>query len=301
MVEYCRVSRDRVGRPPEIVGIQNEVRQSEQTWHAMTIALRKALDEAGFSSVKIHMSDHGSLSGGLERAMQFRSSPQVWRTIDYSAVHMYDYQDFFTDPDGFDERLIKWKATTGDKPFLSTELCINDKRYQIDSYRAALAMGQLYHKNLVLADAAAICYCWLILNVEQPSYGWTRSLFVPDRRNGFVPAASSHQLRVFGAYSRRIPAGMSRVSADSGCKNLLASAFAGEGNNKTLVMLNRSSSPARVKVAWPGAEFPWSELVDPYNQNTVRPAALDDSRQVLVDPGAIVTLTGTKLQARSAR
>jgi len=27
-------------------------------------------------------------------------------------------------------------------------------------------------------------------------YGWTRTLFVPDREHGMMPVASSHQLRV---------------------------------------------------------------------------------------------------------
>jgi hypothetical protein len=31
---------------------------------------------------------------------------------------------------------------------------------------------------------------------EQPSYGWTRTLFVADHARGSVPIASSHQLRV---------------------------------------------------------------------------------------------------------
>jgi O-glycosyl hydrolase len=298
MVNYCQVSKRRTGAAPDIVGIQNEVRQTEQMWHAMTLSLRKALDKADFENVKIHMSDHGSLAGGLERAKQFRSSPQVWKAIDYSAVHMYDYQDFFTRPDDFDERLLQWKAITGEKPFLSTELCINDKRYQTDSYRIALAMGQLYHKNLVLADAAAICYCWLILNVEQPSYGWTRSLFVADSRHGFVPAASSNQLRVFGAFSRRLREGMVRVDAACGDDSLMASAFSGDRGAATVIVLNRTPRPRWVRIAWPGVVFKHIELVDPYNQNTVSPivsAGPGGTNTVLVNPGSLATLTNVAL------
>jgi len=295
MVAYCRISKKRTGKPPDIVGIQNEVGQTEKMWHAMTLSLRRALDEAGFGNISIHMSDHGRLKGGLERAEQFRSSPRVWKAIDYSAVHMYDYQDFFTKPDDFDQRLLKWKAITGEKPFLSTELCINDKRYQTDSYRAALSMGQLYHKNLVLADAAAICYCWLILNVEQPSYGWTRSLFVPDRQRGFVPAASSNQLRVFGAFSRRVREGMVRVEASSAEDGLMVSAFSGDGRAATVILLNRSARPRRVRVDWPGAAFKHIELVDPYNPNTVCLAISGGADKVLVKPGSIVTLTNVAL------
>jgi hypothetical protein len=200
MVRYCQVSKEEAGAPPDVVGIQNEKRQTEEMWHKMTLTLRRQLDEAGFKGVGIHMSDAGTLSGGIERARAFRSSKEVWVAIGYSATHMYDYQNFFTNPDGFDDLLRQWKELTGGKPFLSTELCINNDKYQWPTYRVALTMGQLYHKNLVLTDAAAVCYCWTLLNVVQPSFGWTRTLTVPDRLHGFVPVAPSHQLRVFGAY-----------------------------------------------------------------------------------------------------
>ncbi len=108
VVEYCRVSRNKAGAPPDVVGVQNEVKQTAAKWHAMTLALRRKLDEAGFGSVRIHLSDSGSLADGIERAGAFRQSQQVWNTIDYAASHMYDYQGFFTNPDGFDGRLRRW-------------------------------------------------------------------------------------------------------------------------------------------------------------------------------------------------
>ncbi|MHC4596922.1 MAG: glycoside hydrolase [Planctomycetota bacterium] len=298
MVRYCHVSRERAGAPPDVVGIQNEVNQSASMWHKMTLALRRGLDQAGFKSVRIHMSDSGRLAGGLERAEKFRSSEEVWSAIDYSATHMYDYQSFFTDPDGYDTRLMQWKQLTGDKPFLSTELCINSDKFQLDSYRIALTMGQLYHKNLVLTDAVAICYCWTLLNVVQPSFGWTRSLCVPDRSRGFMPAASSYQLRVFGAYSRRIHEGMVRVEAGVDADDLLVSAFAGKGNTGTVVVLNRSTKPRRLHIIWPGVTFTKAELVNPYHENDVRraPARLSDgATEAMVEPGSIVTLSNVAL------
>ncbi|MHC4542433.1 MAG: glycoside hydrolase, partial [Planctomycetota bacterium] len=294
MVRYCQVSKERVGAPPDIVGIQNEVDQSASMFHRMTLSLRRRLDEAGFQSVRIHMSDSGSLSGGIKRAQKFRASEQVWAAIDYSASHMYDYQGFFTNPDGFDARLAQWKNLTGEKPFLSTELCINNNKYQWPTYRVALTMGQLYHKNLVLTDAVAICYCWTLLNVVQPSYGWTRSLCVPDRSHGFAPAASSHQLRVFGAYSRRIREGMIRVETRADADDLLVSAFVGKSEAGTVVILNRSTRPRRLRIVWPDVTFTEMESVDPYHENDVRkaPAARSDgATELIVDPGAVVTLT----------
>ena len=298
MVRYCQVCKQRTGAGPDVVGIQNEVDQSASMFHKMTLALRRRLDGAGFTSVRIHMSDSGSLAGGVKRAEKFRSSDVVWVAIDYSATHMYDYQGFFTDPDGFDRRLGQWKEVTGDKPFLSTELCINNDRFQLDSYRIALAMGQLYHKNLVLTDAVAICYCWTLLNVVQPSYGWTRALFVPDRAHGFVPVPSSHQLRVFGAYSRRIREGMVRVEAAADAENLLVSAFGDKDGRGTVVVLNRAMKPRRVRVVWPGVKFTEMELVDPYHENDVRnalTALAGEPTEVTIAPGAILTLSNVAL------
>ncbi|MBN2130334.1 MAG: hypothetical protein JW741_12600 [Sedimentisphaerales bacterium] len=295
MVRYCRVSREKAGAPPDIVGVQNEVQQSPEMWHAMTLALRRKLDEAGFEAVQIHMSDSGSLAGGIERAEAFRRSAKAWSAVDYAATHMYDYQGFFTRPDEYDARLLRWKELTGDKPFLSTELCVNNSRYQWPSYRLAFLMGQLYHKNLVLTDAVAICYCWTLLNVEQPSYGWTRSLCVPDRARGFVPAASSHQLRVFGAYSRRIREAMVRVSTSGGTEDLLVSAFAGPESAATVVLLNRATAPIQVSVVWPGVAFSEMEIVDPYRENQSVPGAGTGQSDIVVAPGSVVTLTNVPL------
>jgi hypothetical protein len=298
IVEYCRVSRDKAGAPPDVVGVQNEVKQTADRWHAMTLALRRQLDEAGFGSVRIHMSDSGTLADGIARAEAFRQSEQVWNAIDYAATHMYDYQGFFTNPDGFDPRLRRWKELTGDKPFLSTELCVNNSKYQWPTYRLALLMGQLYHKNLVLTDAVAICYCWTLLNVVQPSYGWTRSLCVPDREHGFVPAASSHQLRVFGAYSRRIRAGMVRVTATSGDDDLLVCAFKGAGSAATVVLLNRGTAPKQARILWPGVVFSEIEVADPYHQNETRQidGAKEGACDVLLAPGSVVTVTNVVLR-----
>ena len=211
---------------------------------------------------------------------------------------MYDYQNYFTDPDGFDERLVQWKELTDDKPFLSTELCINRDQYQIDSYRIALTMGQLYHKNLVLAEASALCYCWTLLNIVQPSYGYTRTLFVPEKSRGFVPVPSSCQLRIFGAYSRRIHEGMVRVKVKTETQDLLVSAFAGEDSTATIVLLNRSTKPRRLHVKWPGVKFTEMETVSPYYENKVRKAPAtpaDRAAEILIEPGCIVTLTNVPL------
>jgi hypothetical protein len=292
MVRYCQVSREKTGAPPEIVGIQNEVQQPPEVWQQMTLALRQALDRAGFGAVKIHMHNPPFVSGGIAAAKAFREKDAVWKAIDYATSNMYDYQDFFYDPDGFDPRLREMKQAIGGKPFLAAELCVNNGAFQTRTYRTAFAMGQLYHKVLTMLDTCGIMYCWTLLNVAQPSYGWTRTLMAPDAEHGLVPAATSHQLRVYGAYSRRIRAGMTRVQAASSSPQLLATAFSGNAGARTLVMMNRSTAAQRVSVTWPGEPFRYREVVSPQQENTVKAMT---AGEVTVAPGAIVTLTNVPL------
>jgi hypothetical protein len=297
MVRYCQVSREKTGAPPEIVGIQNEVRQPPEIWQQMAVTLRQALDDAGFRDVKIHMHNSPTLAGGIAAARAFQAKEAVWKTIDYATSNVYDYQNFFYDPDGFDARAREMKEVIGSKPFLASELCVNNAAFQTRTYRTALAMGQLYHKLLTLLDACGAMYCWTLLNVAQPSYGWTRTLMVPDPEHGFAPVASSHQLRVFGAYSRRVREGMTRVRSTSSNPNLFVTAFNGHGDQYTLIVLNRSTVRQKISLTWPGAVFHHLETASPQLENAVEPApAANGNRwELTVEPGAIVTLTGVEL------
>ncbi len=294
IVRYCQISRERAGAPPDIVGIQNERSQPPEVWHEMTLRLRRELDAAGFREVQLHMQDASTLAAGIRSAGAFRSSEPVWKAIDYAASHMYDYQKFFSNPDGYDALLAEWGRAIAGKPFLSTEISVNQAPYQVASYRLALGMGQLYHKNLTLVDASALLYCWLLLNVEQPSYGWTRSLFVPDPAHGFMPAPSSFQLRVFGAYSRRIREGMARVETTTSGQDLLATAFEASNGDRTIVLLNRSRRPQRIRIVWEGRTFRFLEQTDPYHENSIEPAS---GSTILLEPGAIATLSTVELRA----
>jgi O-glycosyl hydrolase len=301
MVDYCRTAKERTGRPPTIVGIQNESNQAPESYHSMTQALRQALDEAGFPQVKIHMSDASYLSGksfraknadATTRAKTFSSNPNTWSLTDYASAHMYDYQEHLYDPDSFDSRLFEFKEIIGDKPFLSNELAINDAHLQGKSYRLALFMAQLIHKNLTLLDACGIAWCWTLLNVVQPSFGWTRSLFVPDRQNDFFPKPSSNLLRVFGAYSRRIQRGMTRISLETNHPDLLACAFTGKGSACTLVFLNRSNTSMELNPAELPEGLCYRELCDPYRPNTLMQ---EESTLPTIPPGGILTLSNVPL------
>jgi hypothetical protein len=298
MVRYCQVSQDRIGYAPEIVGIQNEVTQSPQDWQEMALALRKGLDAAGFRTTRIHMHNAPSCAAGIEAGKAFRQDPAVWKTIDYAASNLYDFQNHFHDPDAFDAHLAQLREATSGKPFFAVELCVNNGEYQTRSYRVALAMGQLYHKVLTQLDAVGAMYCWTLLNVAQPSYGWTRTLFVPDPEHGMKPVAASHQLRVFGAYTRRLRAGMKRVKVVSSDPHLLVTAFNGAGGEKTLILLNRSTLARKVQVKWQSAAFRYMETVSPRQENSAQASPQQHpgaALEVLVEPGAIVTLTNVGL------
>jgi hypothetical protein len=293
MVSYCRVSWEKTGAAPELVGIQNEVEQPAETWRRMALALRRGLDAAGFASTKIHMHNPPTSKGGVAAGKAFREDAAVWKTIDYAASNLYDYQSYFHDPDGFDASLAQLRDVSGDKPFLAVELCVNNGEFQSSAYRVAFAMGQLYHKVLTELNACAVMYCWTLLNVVQPSYGWTRTLFVPDPENGFRPAASSHQLRVFGSFSRRVRAGMWRVRAASSNPDILVTAFHGPAGERTLILLNRSVHVQKVAIGWSGGAFAFVETADAQRENNVK--SWSGGGDVSVGPGAIVTMTNVEL------
>jgi hypothetical protein len=177
-------------------------------------------------------------------------------------------------------------ATAG-KPFLSTEFTVNRSAYQAESYRVAFAQAQLYHKNMAMMNASALIYCWTLLEVEQHSFGATRSLFLPDRTRGYIPVPSGHQLRTFGAFSRRLREGMIRVDAGTS-EPLLATAYEGSAGARTLILLNRSTSPVRTVIDWPGARFTVLERVSPDLENAASPVS---PGPVLIAPGEIVTLS----------
>lgn len=289
IVTYCKLAREHTGKAPATVGIQNEVEEPREVFDQMVLTLRRELDKAGFTSTKIHMADASFLYMGIDRAKALQKNTAVWKDIDFTAAHQYDYQKFFANPDLYDARLRAMHTASAGKPFLATEICINDPHYQEPSYRIALNTAQLYHKNLTELDAAAILYCWLLLDVEQPSFGTSRSLLVPDRMNGSVPVASSFQLRVFGAYSRHIIKGMTRIGATSSNPDMLVSAYS-NGKDQTLVLLNRSTAALQIHIPKTGIAWKQIERTSPYSENTSTTVP-EKLSSILVQPGEIVTLS----------
>ena len=289
VVEYCKKAKEKTGAAPLIVGIQNEVEQPPAVFNAMVLALRRDLDKAGFTQTRIHMADASYMFYGVKRARDLSKDPSVWKAIDYTATHEYDFQEFMANPDMYDERMRSMHEASGGKQFLATEICFNDPHYQEPSYRIALAAAQLYHKNLTELDAAALMYCWLLLDVEQPTFAGSRALLAPDRTRGWVPVATSFELRVLGAYSRHILKGMRRLGTEADDGDLLTTAFA-DGKNETLVMVNRAAAARKVTVL--GAAHPWVEMertgLEADNAVSAVPA------EISVEPGEIVVLSTVK-------
>lgn len=291
VVEYCRKAKAATGEAPLIVGVQNEVEQPPSVFNAMVLAIRRELDKAGFTTTRIHMADAGYMVAGIERAKELRKDPEVWKDVDYTAAHEYDFQEFIANPDMYDARLKAMREASGDKDFLATEICINDAHYQEPSYRIALAVAELYHKNLTELDAVGLMYCWMLLDVEEPSFAGSRSLLAPDRTRGWIPAPTSFQLRVLGAYSRHIAKGMKRIGADVNDGDLLTSAYT-DGKNTTLVMVNRGDTPRTVTVH--GTTTQWTEMERTGLEEENAISAAPD--KIAVEPGEIVVLSTMKAE-----
>lgn len=285
VVAYCKKEQAATGAAPLIVGIENEVDQPPEVFNAMVLALRRELDKAGFAQTRIHMADASYMFKGINRTNQLRKDPQAWRAIDYTATHEYDFQEFLANPDMYDDAMRTMHAASEGKEFLATEICFNDPRYQEASYRIAFAAAQLYHKNLTELDAVALMYCWLLLDVEQPSFAGSRALMEPDRTKGWVPVATSFELRVLGAYSRHILKGMKRIGAESSDPDLLATAFA-DGKRETLVIVNRAATARQLSVS--GAH-PWLEMERTGLEEENKVSSVPT--QIVVQPGEIVVLS----------
>lgn len=286
VVDFCKKAKERSGAAPEIIGIENEVEQPPEIFAAMTAAVRKALDVAGFQSTKIQMADAPYMWIAIHRIKDAKKLPDEWRTIDFTAAHQYDYQEFLANPDMYDARLRAMHALSADKPFLATEICLNDPAFQEPSYRIALQVGQLYQKDLTEADAEMLLYCWLILDVEQPTFGSSRSLLIPDRSNQEIPVASSFQLRVLGAFSRHVLKGMHRIESNSPNHDLLTAAFT-DGERNTLIVLNRSTSAQHLHIDWTTAGWTQLERTNFYSENADTAAPSD----IVIAPGEIITLS----------
>lgn len=290
IINYCNTAKQKTGKAPAIIGIQNEVVQSEEVWHQLTLHLRKALDNNGYKDVKIHMYNSSNLNTGISALKAFTSDQKVWDDIDYTSSNLYDNQKYFTNPDGFDKVIQAWNVVIDKqpvKPFLSVEMCVNDNKYQSGSYGIAFLMGELYHKNMVNLNATALMYCWLLINNVQPSFSASRSLFEVNESDNNLPKPSSYQLRVFGAFSRHILKGFQRTEATSSDSDLLVSSYS-KGKDVTVILLNRGTAPKKINVTAIRKNISMMEVVSPYYENRI--SKISEQKELILQPGSIVTL-----------
>lgn len=288
VVNYCQTSLMLTGSTPAIVGIQNEIMQPAEVWQQMTLYLRDGLDKAGFKTVKIHMQNATKLKEGIKAAKAFSDKKKVWDALDYTSSNLYDYQNYFNNPDGYDQTIANWKTTVSgrnNKPFLALEMSVFDGRYQSGSYKIAFLMAELYHKTLVLMNASALGYCWVLLNTVQNSFAESRSLFTIDEKNNFMPVPSSYQLRVFGSFSKHILNGMKRVGCLSDNPDFLVSAYS-DGENNTLILLNRGINPQQINLDKEKFRVSKMEVVNMYGIKQVD----IHNPELVVEPGTLVTL-----------
>lgn len=285
IINFCKTSVAKTGKAPEIVGIQNEITQTPETWRDMTINLRQQLDANGFKNVKIHSHNSSNLKGGINAIKGFQKYPQSWDMLDYTASNLYDYQDFIFSPDEYDKRIKEFNSLVGNKPFISTEICVNTEFLQTDAYKLAFSYAMLYHKNMAMLNASSIMYCWTLLDYTQPSFAATRTLFTLDHSNDRQPVASGFQLRTFGAFSRHILKGMNRVDISSEFTPLLVTAYSGKKSN-TLVALNPTTRPIELDIQWNKVKFKGMERTSGYlnNQQSKVP------NTIVIEPGEIITL-----------
>jgi len=97
----------------------------------MSVTLRKALDDAGFRDVKIHMHNPPTLAEVLPPPARSAPRKAVWKTIDYATSNVYDYQGFSTIPMASTRALREMKEAIGEQaiPGLGTlrqQRCIPD-------------------------------------------------------------------------------------------------------------------------------------------------------------------------------
>jgi hypothetical protein len=130
-------------------------------------------------------------------------------------------------------------------------------------------------------------YCWLLLDIEEPTFGGSRSLLVPDRTRGDVPVASSFELRVLGAFSRHVLKGMKRVDSSSSNADVLTSAFE-DGSNASVIVLNRSTEPQTLDIQRTDAHWVEIERTSLYAENETSISVPD---AITIQPGEIITLS----------
>jgi hypothetical protein len=284
VLAYCETAVAKTGKPPAIVGIQNEISPSEEDLASMVPLLRQRLDLAGFHGTKIHMANCSSLRGGFEFLRRVKIYPEVWRCIDCLAVNEYDAQGNVGSLERYAEELKRFAALGEGREVLSPEISLPQPRFQGSGYRLAAMMAELFHYNMVDFEATALCYCWTLLDTEQPNYEATRSLYGLAKCDDFTPSPKGRIARTFNAFSKSLPKGSVRMAAACEASDLLVSAWLLPDGQQRLIAFNRGTTPLRLR----GVPDPSTSIrVDLYHEYT----AATKSDAGVVQPGGFVIHT----------
>jgi len=249
MVGYCQEALKKTGKPPSVVGIQNEISPTAEDLGKMVPLLRRRLDEAGFEAVKIHMANASLLRDGFEFLRRIKAHPEAWEAIDYIAVNMYDAQEQIGHLEDYAKMMREFRALGEGKVVLSPEISVPHSHYQLDSYRLAAAMAELFHYNMVDFEGSALCFCWTLLHTEQHFYEATRSLSGLDVRDNRRPKAKGFIDRVFNIFSRSLPRGSVRLGASAKHPDLLVSAWQlPEDKTQRVIAFNRGNVPLQLRL-----------------------------------------------------
>lgn len=289
-VEYCKQSVAKSGKPPAIVGVQNEICQSADNLARMILTLREQLDAAGFQEVKIHSANSPAAFWFEPFMERHKANPAAWEKLDFVASNWYDCLEHLKNPDGYDPIIeSRVKANTGGKDLLGTELCPIFRAYQVKSWRPALNWAQIFHKILALAEARALVVNYTLCNNVHPSFNWTRTLFTVDESRNRMPVAESFTARALIAFSRFIRKGMTRVETTSDDSDLLATVWLGAEGEGTAVLVNRGTTPAVLSLH--DLPFTPRTRMDTGHtwENYCQP--LDGKPEITIEPGGIVSLS----------
>lgn len=284
VLAYCRTAVNRTGHPPAIVGIQNEMSPSAEDLALMVPLLRQRLDAEGFEQVAIHMANCSSLEEGFEFLRRVQADPKAWAAIDFLAVNQYDAQELVGNLEQYAAKLKRFRLLGEGRPVLSPEISLPQPRFQGHGYRLAAMMAELFHYNMVEFEATALCYCWTLLDTEQPNYEATRSLYGLAKTDDFTAQPKGRIARTFNAFSRSLPKGTVRIEARSSDPDLLVSAWQLPDLSTRLIAFNRGTD----QIALAGLPQPSTvTAIDLYHEYT----ALEPDAPLTVPPGGFLVLT----------
>ncbi len=265
-------------------------RRSSAPWRSPCAASSTKPD---FTQTKIHMADASYMFLGIDRAHELSKNPAAWRAIDYSRRARIRLSGVHRQ-----SRPLR-RAHEGDARGRGRQAL---PRHGNLHQRSALPGAFVSHRLRrgaalpqepdVNSMPIALMYCWLLLDVEQPTFAGSRSLLAPDRTRGWVPVPTSYQLRVLGALQPPHP---QRHAAHR--RRNRRSRPAGHRIRRRPERNTRRRQPLRDRAQarrCRALRMPWAEIerTGLEEENAVSPFRTDS----VIQPGEIVVLSTIKAE-----